>query len=52
MIVGLVIGLAYFVLGRLTAQIGEVFSIDPVVAAWAPGGLLLLVTLLAVARLR
>lgn len=52
MIIGLVIGLGYFVLVRLSAQIGEVFSIDPVVAAWAPGGLLLVITLLAVVRLR
>jgi len=52
MVVGLVIGLGYYVFVRLSAQIGEVFSIDPVVAAWAPGGLLLLITLVAVLRLR
>ena len=52
MIFGLVIGLGYFVLVRLSAQIGEVFSLDPVVAAWAPGALLLLVTTYAVVRLR
>lgn len=52
MIFGLIIGLGYFVLVRLSAQIGEVFSLDPVVAAWAPGALLLLVTSLAVVRLR
>jgi lipopolysaccharide export system permease protein len=52
MIVGLVIGLGYFVLVRLSAQIGDVFSVDPVVAAWAPGGLLLVITLVTVARLR
>jgi len=52
MILGLVIGLAYFVLVRLSAQIGEVFSLDPVVAAWAPGALLLAVTAFAVLRLR
>jgi lipopolysaccharide export system permease protein len=52
MILGLVIGLGYFVLVRLSAQIGEVFSLDPVVAAWAPGALLLVVTAFAVLRLR
>lgn len=52
MIFGLVIGLGYFVLVRLSAQIGEVFSLDPVVAAWAPGALLLVLTTFAVARLR
>jgi lipopolysaccharide export system permease protein len=52
MILGLIIGLGYFVLVRLSAQIGEVFSLDPVVAAWAPGALLLVVTSFAVLRLR
>ena len=52
MIVGLIIGLGYYVLVRLSAQIGDVFAIDPVVAAWAPGGLLSVATLLALLRLR
>ncbi|HEY5665597.1 MAG TPA: LPS export ABC transporter permease LptG [Gammaproteobacteria bacterium] len=52
MLVGLIIGLGYYVLVQLSAQIGEVFSLDPVVAAWAPGALLLLVTGVAVVRLR
>jgi lipopolysaccharide export system permease protein len=52
MLVGLVIGLGYYVLVQLSAQIGDVFSLDPVVAAWAPGALLLLITGVAVARLR
>lgn len=52
MIFGLVIGLGYYVAVRLSAQIGEVFALDPAVAAWTPGALLLFVTLLAVLRLR
>ena len=52
MIVGLVIGLGYYVLGELAANSREVFALDPVVAAWAPGALLLAITALAVARLR
>ncbi len=52
MMVGLVIGLSYYVLGRLSTQIAEVFSLDPVVAAWVPGALLLAVTTVAVLRLR
>jgi lipopolysaccharide export system permease protein len=52
MIVGLVIGLAYYVLGELSANTGEVFGLDPVVAAWAPSGLLLIVTALALIRLK
>ena len=52
MLVGLVIGLGYYVLVQLSAQIGDVFALDPVVAAWAPGALLLFVTTFAVVRLR
>jgi lipopolysaccharide export system permease protein len=52
MIVGLVIGLGYYVLVQVSANIGEVFVLDPAVAAWAPTGLLLLVTAVAVLRLR
>lgn len=52
MIIGLVIGLGYYVLGELSARTGEVLALDPVVAAWAPGGVLLLITALAVLRLR
>lgn len=52
MIVGLVIGLGYYVLGELAANSREVFALDPVVAAWAPGAVLLAITALAVARLR
>jgi lipopolysaccharide export system permease protein len=52
MIVGLIIGLGYYVMGDLSANTGEVFALDPVVAAWAPSGVLLVVTGLAVLRLR
>ena len=52
LIVGLTIGLGYYVLVNLSAQIGNVFSLDPVVAAWAPGAALLMVTTVAVLRLR
>jgi len=52
MIIGLVIGLGYYVLGEVSANTGQVFSLDPVVAAWAPSGALLLLMLLTVGRLR
>ena len=52
MVVGLVIGLGYFVLGELSARSGQVFALDPVVAAWAPSAVLLALTIVAVARLR
>ncbi|MDX1563162.1 MAG: LPS export ABC transporter permease LptG [Gammaproteobacteria bacterium] len=52
MIIGLVIGLGYFVLVQVSANIGTVFRLDPVLAAWAPSALLLVVTAIAVVRLR
>jgi lipopolysaccharide export system permease protein len=52
MIVGLVIGLGYYVLGELAANSREVFALDPVVAAWAPVAVLFAITALAVATLR
>jgi lipopolysaccharide export system permease protein len=52
MIVGLVIGLGYYVMSDLSANTGKVLALDPVVAAWAPSGILLVVTVFAVLRLR
>jgi lipopolysaccharide export system permease protein len=52
MVIGLVIGLAHFVLGELSANTGQVFALDPVFAAWAPSAVLLLITALALLRLR
>ena len=52
MIIGLVIGLGYYVLGEVSANTGQVFALDPVMAAWAPSAVLLLLTAYAVARLR
>jgi lipopolysaccharide export system permease protein len=52
MIIGLVIGLGYYVLGEMSANSREVFALDPVAAAWAPSAILLAITVLAVARLR
>jgi lipopolysaccharide export system permease protein len=52
MIIGLVIGLGYYVLGEVSASGGQVFALDPVVAAWVPSGALLVFTALVVVRLR
>jgi len=45
------IGLGYYVLGELSANSREVFAPDPVIAAWAPSGVLIAITALAIARL-
>lgn len=52
LLIGLVIGLGYYVTGQLLVNTSEVFSIDPRVVAWAPTGLLLLVTAGACVRMR
>jgi len=52
MLVGLVIGLGYYVLGELLENSGEVFDLDPLVVAWAPSALLLAAIALALARTR
>jgi lipopolysaccharide export LptBFGC system permease protein LptF len=40
------------VIGDVLANSGEVFDLDPFVVAWAPSAALLLVTLIALARIR
>ena len=52
LVVGLLIGLSYYVAGQTLASSGQVFQLDPMVAAWAPSAVLLVVTMLAYARVR
>lgn len=52
LLVGLVIGLSYYVVVELLANSGQVFGIDPRLVAWAPGGALLVITLTALSRVR
>jgi len=49
---GLVIGLAFFLLQRLIDSGAIVFNLDPVILAWLPTALLATVTLLLLARAR
>ena len=52
LLVGLVIGLGYYVVGRVLTSGGEVFDVDPLIVAWAPSAVLLVVTTTALARAR
>jgi lipopolysaccharide export system permease protein len=52
LLVGLVIGLSYYVATQMLVSTGEVFDLDPRVVAWAPSGVLLLVAGAAFTRLR
>ena len=51
-LVGLVIGLSYYVIGEVLTSGGEVYNLDPLVVAWAPSALLLVITSLALLRAR
>lgn len=52
LLVGLVVGLGYYVTGQLLVNTGEVFAMDPRIVAWAPTTLLVAITALACARMR
>ncbi len=52
MTVGIVIGLGYYVSVQLSANTGQVFNLNPVVVAWAPTAALIVVTAIALLRIR
>ena len=52
LLVGLVIGLGYYMLSEVLASSGEVFNVDPAIVAWAPSAVLLVATVILVARVR
>jgi lipopolysaccharide export system permease protein len=52
MLIGILIGLGYFLLSRTMADSGEVYDLHPVLVAWAPTLLLSGVTVLAISRVR
>jgi len=52
LMMGVGIGLAYYLASEMLANSGQVFDLNPVVVSWLPTGALLLVTLIALARIR
>lgn len=52
MVVGLLVGLGYYLSTKMLGSSGEVFELDPVLVAWAPTAVLLLVTAVALSRVR
>jgi lipopolysaccharide export system permease protein len=52
LVVGLVIGLTYYVAGEVLTSGGEVYGLDPRVIAWAPTAVLVLITAVAFSRIR
>ena len=44
--------LAYYLASEMLANSGQVFDLNPAVVSWLPTGALLLVTVVALARIR
>jgi lipopolysaccharide export system permease protein len=52
LMIGVAIGLAYYLASEMLANSGQVFNFDPAVIAWLPSAILALVTLFALNRIR
>lgn len=52
LILGVLIGLAYFLASEMLASSGQVFNLNPAIVAWIPSAALLLVTVFALTRVR
>jgi lipopolysaccharide export system permease protein len=52
MLIGIVIGLAYFLVSRSLADGGELYNLNPLLVGWLPTVLLIVVTLAALSRAR
>jgi len=52
LMIGVLIGLAYFLASEMTANSGQVFKLNPAVVTWLPSIALLAVTAFAISRVR
>ena len=52
LMIGVIIGLAYYLASEMLANSGQVFNFDPAVIAWLPSAVLAIVTLYALNRIR
>jgi lipopolysaccharide export system permease protein len=52
LVVGLVVGLSYYVVVQVASRSGQVFDVDPIVVAWAPSAVLLGIATIALLRVR
>jgi len=46
------VGLAYYLASEMLANSGQVFDLNPALVSWLPTSALLLVTVIALARIR
>ncbi|HEY4368960.1 MAG TPA: LPS export ABC transporter permease LptG [Steroidobacteraceae bacterium] len=51
-VVGILLGVAFFLMAKMLESGGAVFNLPPIVIAWAPTALLALITTFAVSRVR
>jgi lipopolysaccharide export system permease protein len=51
-VIGVIMGVTFFLFAKMTESSGEVFNLSPFLVAWAPTALLALITSIAVARVR
>ena len=52
LMIGVVIGLAYYLASEMLANSGQVFNLNPALVAWLPSVALALITLIALQRIR
>ena len=52
LVIGVVVGLAYYLASETLANSGQVFNLNPAIFAWLPFGVLCLITLSALSRVR
>jgi lipopolysaccharide export system permease protein len=52
LMIGVVIGLAYYLASEMLANSGQVFNLNPALIAWLPAIVLVAVTGIALARIR
>jgi lipopolysaccharide export system permease protein len=52
LMIGVMIGLAYFLASEMLANSGQVFNLNPAILAWVPMSFLLIVTVFALSRVR
>lgn len=52
LMIGVIVGLAYYLASETLANTGQVFNLNPVLVNWLPSAALLLVTIVALARVR
>jgi lipopolysaccharide export system permease protein len=52
LMIGVIIGLAYYLASETLANSGQVFHLNPILVTWLPSGILTAVTLYALSRIR